>query len=78
MMRYTCLMSSFDSGGGVSGGRGRCASLPYCLGSEEYGQCWGHCGQLCLYFLQLFEDVSWHGDIKGVFIIIQFEAYAAV
>ncbi len=29
-------------------------------------------------FLQLFEDVSWHGDIKGAYIIMPFEAYAAV
>ena len=31
-----------------------------------------------LVFLQLFEDVARQGDIKGEFIIIPFEAYAAI
>ncbi len=37
MIRCTCLISSFDSGEDVSGGRRRWASLPYCLGSGDMG-----------------------------------------
>jgi hypothetical protein len=32
MMRCTCLMSSFERGGDVSGLIGHCAVLPYCFG----------------------------------------------
>jgi hypothetical protein len=36
------------------------------------------CWCCMLVFLQLFEDVSWHGDVKSVCNIIQSEAYATV
>ncbi len=29
-------------------------------------------------FLQLFDDVAWHGNVKGACVIIPFEVYAAV
>jgi hypothetical protein len=29
-------------------------------------------------FLQLFDDVAWHGNVKGACVVIPFEAYAAV
>jgi hypothetical protein len=31
-----------------------------------------------LVFLQLFDDVAWHGNVEGACIVIPFEAYAAV
>jgi hypothetical protein len=31
-----------------------------------------------LVFLQLFDDVAWHGNVKGVCTVIPFEVYAAV
>ncbi len=77
MICCMCLISSFDSGGDVSRERGRWASLPYCLGSGEYGQCWGF-GAIMLVFLQLLEDVARHGEIECAVMIIPFEAYTAI
>ncbi len=31
-----------------------------------------------LVFLQLFDDVAWHGNVEGACIVIPFEAYATV
>ena len=31
-----------------------------------------------LVFLQLFDDVAWHGNVKGACVVIPFEAYATV
>jgi hypothetical protein len=31
-----------------------------------------------LVFLQLFDDVAWHGNVKGACVVIPFEPYAAV
>ena len=33
---------------------------------------------IVLVFLQLLEDVAWHGDIEGAVMIIPFEAYATI
>ena len=42
-----------------------CDSLLYCLGIGMYGQCWGCFGKTCLYFFQLFDDISRHGGVQG-------------
>ena len=70
-------MSSLDNGGGISGGIGRWALLPNCIGWGEYGQCWGLVGVLCLY-LELFYDVTWHQYVKGSFFVIPLQFYSAV
>ncbi len=42
-------------GGEVSGSKGRWASLPYCFGWGEYGQCWGLVGVACIYHWSCFK-----------------------
>jgi hypothetical protein len=61
-------MLSFERGGDVSGGRGCCASLPYCLGWGEYGQLWLGWGGV-LVFLQLLHDTLTLGCRDSLFVL---------
>jgi len=55
---WISLISSGESLGEMSTGRGACALAPYCLGAGEYGQFCGRIGMRCLYFRRSFSKSS--------------------
>ena len=58
-------------------GRGLWASLPYCFGSGEYGQCCGFWKQRA-HTLVIFLDVSWHRNIDCAVNIIPLQRNAII